>query len=171
MSSPDPPPAGYASDPQLEMLWTTPPSFTGVAASGTSSTAPPLSGSFTVGLGSLQSAEQSMLDSASTIVNAYNPVEASVQSAISDDNFFGQWAEPPGYREVATPTSMPNDQLSQAAQELAAWINPAMTRVLRVVADSMEAAGIFIAMLNAAGQAYTSADKNSAVPAPNDPAS
>jgi hypothetical protein len=112
-----------------------------------------------------------MLDATSAVVDAYNPVEAQVQSVISSDSFFGQWAEPPGYREVATPTSMPNDPLSQAAQEFAAQINPVMTRALRSVADSMQAVGIYIAMLNASGQAYTSADKNSAVPAPNDPAS
>jgi hypothetical protein len=171
VSTPDQPPAGYASDPQLEMLWTTPPAFTGVTASGSSSSTPPLSGSFTVSLASLQSGEQAMLDATSAVVDAYNPVEAQVQSIISGDSFYGQWAEPPGYREVATPTSMPNDAISQAAQEFAAQMNPVLTRALRSVADSMQAVGIYIAMLNASGQAYTSADKNSAVPAPNDPAS
>lgn len=61
---------------------------------------------------------------------------------------------------------LPNDQLSQAARQFAAQINPAMTRALRLVADSMEMVGVYTAMLNSAGQAYTSADKNSAVPAP-----
>lgn len=169
MSSASPP--GYASDPQLEMLWTTPPAFTGAAASGTSSSAPPLSESFTVSLASVQSAEQTMLDATSAVVDAYNPVETQVQSIISGNSFYGQWAEPPAYREISVPTSMPDDPLSEAAQQFAAQINPAMTRALRMVADSMQAAGIFIAMLNASGQAYTSADKNSVVPAPNDPAS
>jgi hypothetical protein len=165
MSTPDPP--GYASDPQLEMLWTTPPPFTGLATSGGSSgTPPPPSTSFTVALASILSAEQALLNATSTVVNAYNPVESQVQDIINGNSFYGQWAEQPGYREVAAPTSMPNDPLSQAAQEFAAQMNPAMTRALRLVADSMEAVGIFIAMLNTAGQAYTSADKSSVVPPP-----
>jgi hypothetical protein len=172
VSTSDTPPPGYASDPQLEMLWTTPPSLTGLAASGTTSGTPPLSSPFAVSLASIRSGEQDMLGAASTVVTAYNALETKVQGIVGGGNslngggFFGQWAERPGYREVSVPTTLPDDPLSQAAVQFAAQINPAMTRALRAVADSMATVGVFIAMLNTAGQAYTTADKNSAVPAP-----
>lgn len=161
----DPPP-GYASDPTLEMLWTTPPSLTGLTASGSTSKSPPLSSPFAIDLGSLREGEQQMLSSVQDVVNVYNPIEQQVQGIIAGNTFFGQWAQPPGYREVSIPHSMPTDPLAEAAQQFAAQINPAMTRALRLVADTMEAFGIFIAMLNTSGQAYTSSDKNSAVPPP-----
>jgi hypothetical protein len=172
VTTPSPPP-GYASDPQLEMLWNTPPSFTGVTASGSSTTTPPLSLAFRVALASVQSAESTMLGASSAIVPVYNTMDAQVQSAISNPSLYGQEATvtehvlAPGSRPIATPPVIVNDvPLQQAGQQFAAQINPAMTRALRSVADTMLTVGIFIAMLNDAGQVYTTADKNSAVPPP-----
>lgn len=177
MTTPSQPP-GYASDPQLEMLWTTPPPLTGVTASGSSSTTPPLSLSFRVALSTVQGAEDTMLSASSTIVNAYNTLEQQVQSAIAEPNLFGQEATVtahilgPGARPIATPPHYFNDvPLQQAGQQFAEQIDPAMTRALRAVADTMQTVGIFIAMLNNAGQIYTTADKNSAVPPVTDPPS
>ena len=170
MTTPTPP--GYASDPQLEMLWVTPPPFTGTPGSGSPSKMPPVSGSFMVSLGSVQSTEQAMLGAASAVVNNYNPLEQQVQSAIGSSTIFGQQATvrviPVGYRSAGPPQYLPDEPIQQAAQQFAAQINPAMTRALRFVADSMEAVGIFIAMLNTAGQNYTSSDKNSEIPASGD---
>jgi hypothetical protein len=59
--------------------------------------------------------------------------------------------------------------LQAGAQEFAAQINPAMRRVLRMIADATESAGAYIALLDKAGQAYTAADKNSVLP-PTPPA-
>lgn len=146
------------------MLWTTPPSLTGLAASGTTSGSPPLSNSFTVSLGSIRSGEQEMLSASSTVVSAYNALETKVAGIVGSNSFFGQMALMPGHRGPVP--AAPDDPLADAARQFAAQIDPAMTRALRIVADSMYAVGVYIAMLNTAGQAYTSADKNSAVPPP-----
>ena len=171
MTTPTPP--GYASDPELEMLWTTPPAFMGMGDASSSATAPPLAASFSVSLPSVKSTESAMLTPTSDLVTTYNSLESGVQSDISGGTIFGQQATyrvvPVGYHGSAGPAQQLADQpLQQAGQQFAEQINPAMTRALRAVADSVETIGIFIAMLNNAGQIYTTADKNSVLPAPSD---
>jgi hypothetical protein len=119
----------------------------------------------------VQSGEQSMLDATNAIVSPYNELEQQVQDAISGGTIYGQQATvtehvmAPGSRPIATPpVTVQDTTLQQIAQEFAAQINPSMTRVLRLIADGTETVGMFIAMLNDAGQIYTFADKNSAVP-------
>jgi hypothetical protein len=172
MSTPSPP--GYASDPQLIMLWTAPPDLTGrgMQASGGGSM-PPLSMPFTVDLASTQAAEQAMLDAGSTVVGAYNPMEQEVQQDISEGTIFGQQAT---YNTLGWSGSHPvphygvaDTALQNSAQQFAAQMNPAMTRVLRLIADGMSTVGAYIAMLNNAGQIYTGSDKSSAVPPPPAP--
>ncbi len=162
------PPPGYASDPQLEVLWTEPPGLTGVSASGSQSQPPPLSGAFKVSPQSVWNTEAVMLGSANPVVNAYNALNETVQSAIRDPNLYGQEAtvKVSGNRRglAAPPDYFDDTQLQQAAQQFAAQINPSMTRALRAVADTMQTVGVYIAMLNAAGQMYTTADKNSKLP-------
>jgi hypothetical protein len=173
MTTPGPPP-GYASDPQLQLLWSSPPPLTGYPASGNSASPqpPPLSDPFAVALSSLQNAQQVMLEGASTLAGTYNPFEQQVQAVISNPTFWGQWAEPEA-RMVGNPPNdpayAPNTPLAQQAQQFAEQINPAMTRALRNVADATATIGVFIAMLNSAGQAYTTADKNSQLPSPGNP--
>jgi hypothetical protein len=189
-----PQPDGYAVDPQLEMLWTAPPTFDGTTLPATGKqTAPgqqsrtnvpttPPSAPFTVSLASLQSGQQEMLAATSAIVDAYNPLEAQVQNVIFSPGFFGQMAEVPGYKAVeGTPLPVPTNPFATDAQEFAESMNPTMTRALRSVADAMAAVGAFIGMINISGQAYTSADLNSGVitqganvstaPTPDSPAS
>jgi hypothetical protein len=171
-----PTPPGYASDPELEMLWTTPPEFIGLGDGSSSSTAPPMAASFSVSLPSVQSTESTMLTATSGLVTSYNPLESSVQSDISGGTIFGQQATyrvvPVGAEGSHGPAQWLADQpLQQAGEQFAEQINPAMTRALRLVADSVETIGIFIGMLNNAGQIYTTADKTSVLPAPPDPGS
>jgi hypothetical protein len=164
------PPAGYASDPQLIMLWTAPPDLTGMKSSGSAASMPPQSEPFAVNLASVQAAQQTMLNAGSAVVSAYNPMEQQVQQDISGGTIFGQQATyntmvSEGNGKAASPLyNVPDAQLRSGAELAASLINPAMTRVLRLMADGMETAGTYIAMLNNAGQMYTAADMNSAVP-------
>lgn len=176
----EPAPDGYASDPQLEMLWTTAPAFTGaVSSSGTSPAgdAPPATMvPITVDLATVHNAESGMLSEVSTIVDAYNAQKDAVQSEITQGTIFGQHATYSAdakwqpntyvYRDPGQDVHIegPLTGLQQSAQDFAAHINPAMTKVLRMIADATEVVGVYIALLNNAGQAYSSADITSARP-------
>jgi hypothetical protein len=165
------PPSGMASDPQLIMLWTAPLDLTGkgMKAGGSESKMPPESLPFAVNLATVQAAQQSMLTAGLTVVTTYNPLVQQVQQAISEGTIFGQQAT---YNTLNQPAKgpahpeyhVPDTELQSSAQEYAAKANPAMTRVLRALADGMATAGTFIAMMNNSGQLYTAADQNSAVP-------
>ena len=183
MSTPTPP--GYASDPQLIMLWTAAPDLTGqmqasgsmgsmgMQPNGSASSMPPESMPFSVNLSTVQAAEQTMLHAGSAVVSAYNPMEQEVQQDISEGTIFGQQAtyntQSPSIHPILPLYNVPDTQLQSMAQQFAAQMNPAMTRVLRLMADGMSTAGTYIALLNDAGQIYTASDKNSAVPPPPTP--
>jgi hypothetical protein len=174
MSDSSPPPPGYASDPTLEMLWGPPPAYTGDLgdnAAGSAST--PLAiidQPVSVDLAAMQAAEQSLLDVASTLVNAYNPLNQQVQADNSAGTIFGQ--QDTFSLNILTGTGLqiqstePEPEVQQSAQQFAALMNPVMTRALRMVADATETIGVFIAMLDKAGQAYAAADQNSMFPPP-----
>ena len=169
-------PPGYASDPTLEMLWGPPPAYTGnTGAAGTGSAAPaPDSQFISADLASLQATEQTMLSAETAIVAEYNQLLEQVQAAIASATIYGQQAT---YTETLPtgggarhngPTSVtevhPDTPLQQSAQQFAEQINPTMTRVLRMLADTTETLGVYTALLDKAGQAYTAADKSSALP-------
>jgi hypothetical protein len=184
----EPPPDGYAADPQVAILWTSTPAYTGNtgAQSGKSLAAPqgppPTTTPILVDLATLQSAENSMLSTTSTIVDAYNDLNQAVVAEIAGGTFFGQNAQytetgswesnnpdaisgaraPIPYTHVTV--SGPDTGLQQMAQEFAAQINPAMTQVLRAIAQAMETVGVYIALLNNTGQAYSAADIHSFLP-------
>jgi len=178
MSDDTGPPDGFASDPQLIMLWTAPPDLTGKEMQGSgppSSTMPPMSDPFTVDLASLQAAQQTMLGAGTEVVTAYNPVEQATTQAVLGNTVFGQQATfntlEPLTQGPHRPTSepdyhVPDTALQGPAQQYAAKMNPEMTRVLRALADGMQIAGTYIAMINKAGNIYTASDKNSKVPPP-----
>jgi hypothetical protein len=174
----EPAPDGYASDPTLEMLWTTVPAYTGATVSSSAAGPAPSATMvpITVSLATVHNAESAMLSEVSEIVNAYNTQNQAVQSEIAQGTIFGQQA-----RFTATGKFQPNTYvyrdpgqdvyidgpltgLQQSAQDFAAHINPAMTRVLRTIADATQLVGVYIALLNNAGQAYSSADISSAYP-------
>jgi hypothetical protein len=166
------PPPGDASDPTLTILWGPPPAYTGntggSAATGSAPVpdAPPM----LVNLATLQAAEEGALSSASRVVDGYNTLDEQVQAAIAGGTVFGQEAtfsyiyNPRSANGADVTLHKPDTELQQKAQEFAAQINPAMRRVLRMIADGTEAAGVYIALLDKAGQAYTAADKNSVSP-------
>jgi hypothetical protein len=163
------------------MLWGPPPAYTGNTGAGASGAAPPPdSPLISVDLATLQNAEQAMLSAETTIVNGYNQLLQQVQEAAASDDIYGQQATfdetfPTGggarHNGPATTTeSQPDTQLQQAAQQFAQQINPVMTRVLRMLADTTETLGVYTALLDKAGQAYTAADKSSALPPTPPPA-
>jgi hypothetical protein len=165
-------PSGYASDPTLEMLWGAPPAFTGDVGSVTAGSGgmPAITDEHVaVELGAVQAAEQSLLASADVLVNAYNPMNQLTQSAISGGTIYGQQAtynaEYNGKPETGY-TNRPDTPVQQSAEQFAESINPAMTRLLRLIADATECMGVYIALLDKAGQAYTAADQNSMFPPP-----
>jgi hypothetical protein len=172
------PPPGYASDPQLMVLWTAPPDLTGngmqaAQAAVVVNSMPPESMPFTVNLASVQAAEQAMLTAGTAVVDAYNPMEQEVQQAIGSGTIFGQQAtyNTGGYSgsHPVPDYNVPDAPLQKSAQQFAAQMNPAMTRVLRLIADGMSTVGTYMAMLNNAGQIYTASDKHSVVPPPPAP--
>jgi hypothetical protein len=164
-------PPGYASDPTLVLLWGPPPAFTGdTGGQGTAaSSAPLINGPIDVNLASVQAAEQAMLSAVSGVINGYNPLEQQVQADNSGGSIFGQHATYTASYDGKPETGYTNlaDQpLQQGAAQFAAQMNPAMTRALRAIADAAESVGVFIALLDKAGQAYTAADLQSAFPVP-----
>ncbi len=175
-ATPSTPPAGAASDPTLTILWGPPPAYTG--NTGTAAAGPPPvtnASPMLVNLATMQAAESGLLSSASRVVDAYNALDQQVQSDIAGGTIFGQQATYTsvtvhavatyGHGTAWTTTQTQADTgLQQAAQQFAAQINPVMTRVLRMIADATESVGVYIALLDKAGQAYTAADKNSSVP-------
>ena len=129
---------------------------------------PPESASFDVDLASVQAAQEAMLSAGSAVVSAYNPMQQEILQDNSMDTVFGQQAtyntgQLAGVHEVPD-YHVPDAPLPSSADQFAAQMNPAMTQVLRLMADGMSTAGAYIALLNSAGQAYTAADKNSAIP-------
>lgn len=177
-------PPGYASDPTLAILWGTPPAYTGNtgAATGAPGASAPEHNPFMVQLSSLQAAEQALLGAASTIISSYNPLEQQVQADIAGGTIFGQQAtysgtyinpllngdpHPQAGSNADHEFTDPDEQLNQAAITFAASMDPSMTRVLRMIADATESVGVFIALLDKAGQAYCAADKASVCPMPS----
>ncbi len=164
-------PPGYASDPQLTMLWTSAPSYTGNVGPAQGSGSAPLDLiPIMVDLGSVMFAENGLLFAVSGVVNAYNPLDQQVQAAVTSDSFFGQEATydtlTMAGQEALGPQfqNRPDVDLQPSARQFADQINPAMTRVLRMIADAAESVGIYIAMLDKAGQAYSAADISTELP-------
>jgi hypothetical protein len=94
----EPTPPGCASDPTLEMLWTTVPAYTGATApsGGKILAAPPPAATLVpiaVNLGTVQAAESAMLSAIAQVVSAYNQQNQAVQSEIAEGTIFGQQAE------------------------------------------------------------------------------
>jgi hypothetical protein len=175
-SSSPPTPPGDASDPTLTILWGAPPAYTGnTGGASASSAAASDSAEVLVNLATMQAAEQGTLSAATEIVNAYNTLDQQVQADIAGGTIFGQRAtysytyDPRSNNGFDVTFHYADTGLQQGAQEFAAQMNPAMRRVLRMIADGTESVGVYIALLDKAGQAYTAADKNSTLP-PTPPA-
>ena len=162
--------------PTIEVIWTTVPSVTVEAASGTSeSTAPPGLGDFSVALASITAAEQSMLDSAGIVVDDYKALKDHVLA--TQDFIFGQQielADMPGGDTVnldgtATSNLVRPGEFKAMAQDYADSRNPTQHGLLKQVGDTMEIVGQYIAALRDAANCYATADSNSLFPAPGTP--
>lgn len=173
-------PSGYASDPKLAIIWGVPPAYTGAPpGSSTTTSAAPVHNPFSVALSTVRAAEQSLITSAAAIIDPYNALETQVQAEIAGGTLFGQQATYSGisWENDANINTHPSANTShsyttadvsiqKSAVEFAASMNPAMTRVLRMIADATESVGVFIALLDKAGQSYTTADRASVFPVP-----
>jgi hypothetical protein len=125
-------------------------------------------------LPALRSAEQTFLNSASTLMEAYQTLKSVVNNAIDSPNTWGQ--------EVGVPIS-PADQSTWAAhhgavdpldsegQAMADSTNPQMQQALVASAGAIEAIGMFNALLNNAGQMYGYTDQQSSFAFTNPPSS
>lgn len=189
-SSPNP---GYAADPALAMLWTTAPPIDGMIqqdstgdtgkTSGSSQTANP-HGPISVGLGSFAAAEDAMLPITSQLVDGYNNLRQFVLDSLNTPGFFGEnamyshqtlsYANDPGSISTVGDNGSPNIiteilpdvSVQDMANQFDQSINPAMSRCLRQVADSITAVGHFINVMNLIPQLYCMADKASYFPPP-----
>jgi hypothetical protein len=177
-ANPDAPASGFAEDPTLVMLWQSVPQLTGEAhgiqqggaGAGGSGTPPQPSphNLINVALSSIVAAERDMLGGELAVVTRYNELLGQVRNAIADPGFYGQLADyvvdvtADGTGGIVETHSV----IPEYAKKFAEKVNPAMTRVLRQVADTMTVHGVFVAMLNMAGQSYTLADKQSVFPPP-----
>lgn len=169
--------------PNLQVAWSTPPSFNqdppGSDGSGDKTDNVPSCGPIRVNLPTLRSAEQRMLSSAQTIVGDYESLRSKVMS--TKDTVFGQNATVKeihggqsgvdgnsyngvgaGVRQEDTVPSPVHD----AAVKFAASINPAQEKVLWQIANTVEVVGQYIAAINRAGQTYGRADRLSVFPDP-----
>jgi hypothetical protein len=158
------------------MAWSTAlPFVSSGPGSGSGSQNYPPCPDISVSLSSLQDTENSLLSSASTIINAYgnltelfsdyqnwvygqNATITYVQysGGVEGDNTYGVNTEPDAIQSQAQ--QFANGQDGQPG------INAIQAYTMKAIADSMELVGQFIALINAAGNAYATADTNSALP-------
>nr|WP_202447250.1 hypothetical protein [Streptomyces sp. SID5468] len=171
------------ADPVLAVMWGDAPAITGdlgpAPAGGSSSASAPDHNAFSVDLGGIRDAENTMLGAERTAISAYESVRQRVANDINGGEVFGQqatqggeeahdefFAPSQGTRHVNAVPPGPDQPIRDAANEYAAYMNPAMMAVLREIADAIENTGRFVAMLNRAGQLYAHADQESFFPDP-----
>jgi hypothetical protein len=151
-SAPSSGPPYEAPIPSLAASYQQAPDFvpnapSGASGGGTGST-PSSSDPFLIDLAALGAAEQQCLNSTQNVIAGYESLRSTVSSAMGSSTIFGQEVE--------------NDQLNSDAKQFANSIEPAMTMALHYVGGVIELMGQFNALLNNAGQMYTSTDYNSA---------
>lgn len=162
--------------PAVSVDWKEPPSFNddppkNGGSDGGNQTIPPVE-AFVIDLSSMRVAEQNMLNYA-TVASMFH---FSLRQKImwKKHGIFGQGAT----QSSATYTSssiyeMPQNvgktepsQWAEAAEEFAAIINPLQEKALAQIAGVLQSTGEYIATLNAVGQMYAQADRNSLFPDP-----
>jgi hypothetical protein len=161
--------------PTIDVIWTTVPSVTVQAASGTSAATAPAHDDFSVALPSITAAEQDMLSSAGIVVGDYKALKDHVLA--TQDYIFGQQidiADMPGGNTqdidgTATSNLVRPDEFRAAAQDYADSRNPTQHGLLKQVGDTMEIVGQYIAALRDAANCYATADNSSLFPAPGTP--
>lgn len=176
----EPTPPNPADDPVLSMQWDAPPPFIGTAGTkpapgAAPAAAPSPHSALMVNLGTMRSAEETMLTANRTMVDAYNALHEQVKAVVASPMFWGQEATTTtSGRSAATVVSQgdhidtwvaENKPIREAAAKFAPIINPELTIALRQVADAIEISGAYMGRLNTAGQAYAIADFSSIMPA------
>jgi hypothetical protein len=172
--------------PNVQVAWSTPPSFnqdppdvTPPGGDGDKDNDVPACGPIQVNLGTLRTAEQSMLSASRIAVTDYEALRNKVMSV--KDTVFGQTATVTevtggpdgvsgnsyngagaGVRQESTVAS----PVQEAAKKFSDSINPAQEKVLWQVANTIEIIGQYIAAVNRSGQAYGHADRESVFPEP-----
>jgi hypothetical protein len=172
--------------PHVQVAWSTPPTFnqdppdmTPPDGDGDKDKDVPACGPIQVDLGTLRTAEQSMLAASQIAVTDYEALRTKVMSL--KDTVFGQTATVvqvtggadgvsgnsyngagAGVRQESTVAS----PVQEAAKKFADNINPAQETVLWQVANTIEIVGKYIAAVNWSGQAYGHADRKSVFPEP-----
>lgn len=128
---------------------------------------------FHVDLGSLNSGMASILGELQAAIPEYQDLKSAVQS--NKDTVFGQNAietrtgDDPGLASGGGGSGMPAvhtgpSPIQQPARDFAAGINPYQERALEMIANSIEAVGQFVAMVDRSGQAYASGDRKAVFP-------
>lgn len=181
---PSGPAPGYVADPYLQVIWNDAPVIVGTAGTGSGGAGAHRNHpAFTVDLESIRDAENGILGQARGSVAGYMHLKELVRSAIDGGTVFGQQATETvshdnnsvfyGVSNGPGPdrpdTIEADGPVQQAAQAYAAAMNPVMSEVLRQIADALESVGQFVVALDAAGQQYASADRNSFFPDPPPP--
>lgn len=165
-----------AAVPNLTMAWTSAPPFVSSGAgSGSGSQTYPPCPDISVSLSSLRDAENSMLSSSMAIVDAYDQLQTlfldyqdwvygqqatityvSYSGGVEGDNTYGANTEPDAIQQQAQ--QFANGQDGQPG------MNSQQAYALQTIGGVMALVGEFIALINAAGNAYATADTNSALP-------
>lgn len=153
--------------------WSTPASFNDDPPGGSSKSdnkPTPSVDSITVDLGSIRSAETTMLGAARTAITDYSTLRDKVMAV--KDTVFGQTAvETVKSRANSDGVNSPydhtqNSPVQDPAKKFAEEINPAQEKALWQMANALEIVGQYIAALNAAGQSYAKTDRASNMPPP-----
>lgn len=175
-----PPPVAAGSIPALAAAYTSAPDLVPVAPTGSSSGDAALdtrTGAFSIDLGALLAAEQTCLTATTESVAAYEDIRRVVTAAIASPSLFGQNVGATGTninaggklgdetgRNASPETNW--DDLDKNSVKFAASMNPQLHNLVVSAGNAIELMGHFAAMLNNAGQMYTSTDANSAFTAP-----
>ncbi|OON77027.1 hypothetical protein [Streptomyces tsukubensis] len=164
-----------ADVPNVGVMWESPPSWNldpsggDSSGSGDQSDDIPDARRFKVDAVDVRAAEETMLSESRTAVSGYTQLQQKV--ATEKGTVFGQglkyWDAPGEGYSYGVPAPDPELMGSMfAGDDFAAVINPIQEQVLSEIGGLLETTGEFIAMINAAGQAYSQADRDSKFPEP-----
>jgi hypothetical protein len=163
--------------PGLAMAWVeAPPVVSSGPGSGSSSSSGsvPTVGDISVDLGSLQAVQNTLLNSAFTIVQQYENLASLFEdykdwvygqtATNTQEQWNGGMYSTSGYNTSVTPSVIQQSAQSFAGTPGSPGINDQQAYLLQSIGNAMALVGEFIAVLNAAEGAYASADTNSAMP-------
>lgn len=166
----------FPESPDLSMAYRTAPDLVGSQSTGGKSNAPvALDSSIDIDLGGLCAAEQCCLNTTSQAIDDYDTLRGVVTSACHSDTIFGQQVgEYVPFNPLAAAGRgfdagghVEYSEFRQESVDFANQMVPQLWKLLQAAGNVIEAMGVYNAMLNNAGQMYTTADKNSAFKDPS----